>query len=184
MFQVGGLFLLWQGVEEHQSRRDVLDSGDDTQDESHQFQFWWNTQLFHPNEESLSNIERSGCARTQQHRVVQLQVFIWQVHSDQSSTSSRIWRNKHIRQVSPVEDCNQLPKQPCQEDIHPRRFLSFDEGGIANKSKYNPVCQYNASKPDKYRIDFFVLANANSGNNFVYHLDVYQGKNQTNAFIA
>ncbi len=66
----------------------------------------------------------------------------------------------------------------------PGCFLSFDEGGIANKSKYNPVRQYNASKPDKYRIDFFVLANANSGNNFVYHLDVYQGKNQTNAFIA
>jgi hypothetical protein len=66
----------------------------------------------------------------------------------------------------------------------PGRFLSFDEGGIANKSKYNPVRQYNASKPDKYRIDFFVLANAVSGNNFVYHLDIYQGKNQTNAFIA
>jgi hypothetical protein len=66
----------------------------------------------------------------------------------------------------------------------PGCYLSFDEGGIANKSKYNPVRQYNASKPDKYRIDFFVLANATSGNNFVYHLDVYQGKNQTNAFIA
>ena len=29
------------------------------------------------------------------------------------------------------------------------RELSFDEGGIASKSCYNPVRQYNASKPDK-----------------------------------
>jgi len=28
-----------------------------------------------------------------------------------------------------------------------------------------------------------VLANATSGNNFIYHLDVYQGKNSTNAYI-
>ena len=62
--------------------------------------------------------------------------------------------------------------------------LSFDKGGIASKLLYNPVPQYNASKPDKYRIDFFVLVNASSGMNFIYHLDVYQGKNATNAFIA
>ena len=64
------------------------------------------------------------------------------------------------------------------------RELSFDEGGIASKSRYNPVCQYNSSKPDKYHIDFFVLVNASSGMNFIYHLDVYQGKNATNAFIV
>ncbi len=56
------------------------------------------------------------------------------------------------------------------------RELSFNKGGIVSKSHYNPVWQYNASKPDKYRIDFFVLVNALSGINFVYHLDVYQGK--------
>jgi hypothetical protein len=65
----------------------------------------------------------------------------------------------------------------------PGRYLSFDEGGIASKSRYNPVHQYNASKLGKYRIDFFVLANATSGNNFIYHLDVYQGKNSTNAYV-
>jgi hypothetical protein len=71
--------------------------------------------------------------------------------------------------------------------LHARRAFvlgqhcSFDEGGIACKSRYNPVRQYNASKPDKYRIDFFVLVNASDGKNFIYHFDVYQGKNATNA---
>ena len=64
------------------------------------------------------------------------------------------------------------------------RELSFDGGGIANKSRYNPVCQYNSRKLDKYQIDFFVLVNASFGKNFIYHLDVYQGKNATNAFIT
>ena len=63
------------------------------------------------------------------------------------------------------------------------RELSFDEGGIASKSRYNPVHHYNSSKPNKYCIDFFVLVNVSSGKNFIYHLDVYQGKNATNAFI-
>ena len=64
------------------------------------------------------------------------------------------------------------------------RELSFNEQGIASKSRYNPVRQYNSSKPDKYRIDFFVLVNTSRGINFIYHIDVYQGKNATNAFIA
>jgi hypothetical protein len=29
-----------------------------------------------------------------------------------------------------------------------------------------------------------VLVNATSGKNFIYHIDVYQGKDATNAFIA
>ena len=46
------------------------------------------------------------------------------------------------------------------------------------------VHQFNSSKPDKLHIDFFVLINATLGKNFIYHLDVYQGKNAMNAFIA
>jgi hypothetical protein len=64
------------------------------------------------------------------------------------------------------------------------RECFFDEGVIASKPRYNPVQQYNASKLDKYRINFFILVNATSGNNFIYHIDVYQGKNATNVFIA
>ncbi len=64
------------------------------------------------------------------------------------------------------------------------RECSFDEGGIASKSRYNPVRQYNSSKPDKYQIDFFVLVNTSRGINFIYHIDVYQGKNATNPHIA
>ncbi len=57
----------------------------------------------------------------------------------------------------------------------PGKEMSLDEGGITSKSNYNPVRQYNNSKPDKYRIDFFILANALRGHNFIYHIDVYQG---------
>ena len=77
----------------------------------------------------------------------------------------------------------QFLNEHARKTFIPGRYLSFDEGGIASKSRYNPVRQYNASKPDKYRIDFFVLANATSGNNFIYHIDLYQGKNSSNAFI-
>ncbi len=50
----------------------------------------------------------------------------------------------------------------------PGKEMSFNEGGIASKSNYNPVRQYNNSKPEKYRINFFTLANASVGHNFIY----------------
>lgn len=58
---------------------------------------------------------------------------------------------------------------------------SFDEGGIAMRSRYCPVRQYNKDKPNKYRVDFFILADASYY--FIYHLDVYQGKNTNNIDI-
>ena len=50
---------------------------------------------------------------------------------------------------------------------------AFDEGGVAMRSRYCPVRQYNNDKPDKYRVDFFILADARGY--FIYNLDVYQG---------
>ena len=47
----------------------------------------------------------------------------------------------------------------------------------------NPVRQYNKDKPNKFRVDFFVLANNNNGKFFIMHLDVYQGKNASNIGI-
>ncbi len=88
------------------------------------------------------------------------------------------------------DKCHQLRASLVSLNEHAKRTFilgreaSFDEGGIPNKSRYNPVRQYNASKPDKYRIDFFVLVNASKGKNFIFHLDVYQGKNATNAHIT
>jgi hypothetical protein len=61
---------------------------------------------------------------------------------------------------------------------------SIDEGRIASKSRYNLVWHYNSSKPDKYHIDFFVLVNTSQGRNFIYQIDVYQGKNATNMHIV
>ena len=58
---------------------------------------------------------------------------------------------------------------------------SFDEGGIAMRSRFCPVHQYNKDKPAKYRVDFFILAD--SRDYFIYHLDVYQGANQANIDI-
>lgn len=60
---------------------------------------------------------------------------------------------------------------------------SFDEGGVANHFRYNPCLQYNQSKPDKYRIDFFILPNACNDRNFIYHIDCYRGKNAGNVFV-
>lgn len=61
--------------------------------------------------------------------------------------------------------------------------LSFDEGGVASRSRMNPVRQYNKDKPKKFRVDFFVLANNAPNNYFIVHIDVYQGKNSENIGI-
>ena len=42
----------------------------------------------------------------------------------------------------------------------PGRYLSFDEGGIASRSRKNPIRQYNKDKPSKFRVDFFLLSDA------------------------
>jgi len=59
--------------------------------------------------------------------------------------------------------------------------MSFDEGGSACCSRVCPVRQYNKDKPDKYRVDFFILSDAKYY--FIYHMDVYQGKNDHNCYI-
>jgi Transposase IS4 len=64
----------------------------------------------------------------------------------------------------------------------PERALSFDEGGSACRSRRCPIRQYNKDKPDKYRVDFFILAGAES--RVIYHIDVYQGRNDFNVGIA
>ena len=63
----------------------------------------------------------------------------------------------------------------------PEPNLSFDEGGIACRSRYCPVRQYNKDKPAKFRVDFFILAGAKTY--IIYHIDVYQGKNASNVYI-
>ena len=50
--------------------------------------------------------------------------------------------------------------------------MTFDEGGVASRSRMNPVRQYNKDKPNKFRVDFFVLANNSPGKYFIVHLDV------------
>jgi hypothetical protein len=54
-------------------------------------------------------------------------------------------------------------------------------GGQSCRSRFCPVLQYNKDKPDKFRVDFFILAN--SKNYFIQHIDVYQGKNASNVGI-
>ncbi len=49
----------------------------------------------------------------------------------------------------------------------PGKEMPFDEGSIASKSNFNPVRQYNNRKPD-----FFILAKAFGGHNFIHHIDV------------
>lgn len=82
------------------------------------------------------------------------------------------------------DKCHQLHASITSLNEHAKcvfvlgRECSFDEGGIASKSRYNPVHQYNSSKPDKYHIDF------SKGLNLIYHIDVYEGKHATNARIV
>ena len=58
---------------------------------------------------------------------------------------------------------------------------SFDEEGNVMRSRYYPVKMYNKSKTDKYRVGFFILVDAKYY--FIYHIDVYQGKNTENIYI-
>ena len=61
------------------------------------------------------------------------------------------------------------------------RDLTFDEGGCGCRSRFCPVRQYNKDKPQKYRVDFYILSDARRYN--ILHLDVYQGKNANNINI-
>ena len=60
-------------------------------------------------------------------------------------------------------------------------YLTFDEGGIACRSRRCPIRQYNPAKPDKFRVEFFVMSCAK--NFVIHHLDIYQGKNSANVNI-
>lgn len=64
----------------------------------------------------------------------------------------------------------------------PEANLSFDEGGVACRSRYCPVRQYNKDKPDKFRVDFFILCGSKT--RIIHHMDVYQGKNAANIGIS
>ncbi len=77
---------------------------------------------------------------------------------------------------------NHLNKE-AKHTFVPGKEMFFDEGGIPSKSIFNPIRQYNNSTPDKYMI-FFILANVSGGHNFIYHIDVYQRKNEQYVGIA
>ena len=59
--------------------------------------------------------------------------------------------------------------------------MTFDEGGIACRSRFCPVRMYNSQKPDKFRVDLFILACAASY--VIFNVDVYQGRNKANVEI-
>jgi hypothetical protein len=61
------------------------------------------------------------------------------------------------------------------------RDMAFDEGGVGCLSRFCPVQQYNASKPQKFWVDFFILACSTTY--AILHLDVYQGRNNCNVGI-
>ena len=63
----------------------------------------------------------------------------------------------------------------------PEGNLAFDEGGCGCRSRYCPVRQYNKDKPDKFRVDFFIMAGSTS--RVIYDIDVYQGKNPHNVGV-
>ena len=54
-------------------------------------------------------------------------------------------------------------------------IAAFNEGGIEAHSRLFCVRQYNKDKPEKLRIDFFVIAD--STHYFISHIYVYQVNN-------
>jgi hypothetical protein len=52
---------------------------------------------------------------------------------------------------------------------------------VGCRSRMCPVRQHNKDKPQKFCVDFFILAC--SSNYCIFHLDVYQGKNAKNIGI-
>jgi hypothetical protein len=71
--------------------------------------------------------------------------------------------------------------QVSKHTFYTPKDLAFDEGGVGCRSRYCPVRQYNQNKPQKFRVDFFVLSC--SRNYQILHLDVYQGRNGNNVGI-
>ena len=62
------------------------------------------------------------------------------------------------------------------------RYLSHDEGGVGCRSRLCPITMYNKDKPEKYRLDFFILCCAKTF--IILHIEPYQGKNGTNAGVS
>ena len=85
------------------------------------------------------------------------------------------------------DKCHQLRfiinkfNEAIKKSLVPGFVLSFDEGGHATRSRFCPCRQYNKDKPNKYRVDFFVLSDAHQY--FICHIDVYQGRNGANIGI-
>ena len=115
-----------------------------------------------------------------------------------ASKYMELWRFKQIRSAFHPEDkalasmgeadkCYQLRhainsfNTAASNLRHIPGHVSFDEGGVMCKSRFCPVRQYNKDKPDKFRVDFFIMACPSSF--FIHHLDVYQGKNASNVGI-
>ncbi len=71
----------------------------------------------------------------------------------------------------PEAKCKQNMKRCLTVLSHHETHESVIKQNDTNTKEYE-----NNSKPDKYRIDFLILANASSGHSFIYHIDVYRGK--------
>jgi len=72
--------------------------------------------------------------------------------------------------------------QAAKNVMHIGENVTFDEGGIGSRHRLNPVRQYNKDKPQKFRVDFFIMACSRTY--FIHHLDVYQGANSANTGIS
>ena len=85
-----------------------------------------------------------------------------------------------VHQLQYALNClNTASKRPFVPGID----LSFDQGGIASRSKFCPIWHYNQSKPDKFRVEFFLIGNCTKQMHFITHCDIYQGKNAMNVDI-
>ena len=61
-------------------------------------------------------------------------------------------------------------------------YASFDEGGVAMRSRNGPSRQCNKDKSDKHAADYFIMEDAT--HYFIFQLEVHQGKNKANIDIS
>ena len=86
-----------------------------------------------------------------------------------SSNDDRCWQIRYV--------LNKL-NATSRKTFIPAKHLSFDEGGIACRSRYCIIRIYNPSKPDPYRVEYFVLSSSTFPYEVIY-IDIYQGANES-----
>jgi len=90
-----------------------------------------------------------------------------------SSADGGVCQSIHVETCAQHIDCRVHECHACWPHSH------LDKGGTAGRHQRNPMRQFNGAKPQKFRMDCFILSDAH--NHCIHHVDVHQGKNTLEA---